>query len=125
MLGKCGLYLVLPSGLPLASICPRGPVLFLPSLSHLLSLGHAFPLPTGVPIHTLLGSAGPSSQSTRWHPHLILGQLSCRCKSAPIIHHLVPDLSRRAEGARPGGFWLEEGRETRRSIISESGVVLA
>lgn len=45
-----------------------------------------------------------------WHLHLILSRLSCGCKSALIIRHLVPAINR-AEGARPGGSWLETGRE--------------
>ena len=67
-----------------------------------------------------------------WHPRLILSRLSCGCKSALISRHLVPALSR-AERARPGGSWLETGREGNQaprcssqgpSIISKAGAVL-
>lgn len=104
---KCGLYLVLPSALPPASRCPHGPVLFLPSLFHVLSLGHIFPLPAGFPYLPCPGSAGPSSGNAHCHPSLILSQLSCGCKSALIIHHLVLALSR--EQREPGQQILAGG----------------
>lgn len=99
VLCKLGLYLVLPSSLSPAFLCPHGPVLFLHRLSHFLSLGHVFPLPAGLPIHTLPRPHRPLL-SAHWHPRLVLGQLNCRCKSAPIIRHLVPALSR--EWREPG-----------------------
>ena len=83
-----------------SSLCPHGPMLFPPSLSHVLSLGHIFPLPSGFPSIPCLGSTGPSSGNAHCHPSLILSQLSCGCKSAPIIHHLVLALSR--EQREPG-----------------------
>lgn len=61
------------------------------------------------PIPTL---PGPSSGSVRWHPGLSLGQLSCHSKSAPIIRHLVPALSR--EQKEPGQTdpgWRREGNQ--------------
>lgn len=85
----------------LCSYFPLGPTFYPWGRSSLYLL--ASPIPT---------LPGPSSGSVHWYPGLILGQLSCHCKSAPIIRHLVPALSR--EQKEPGQTdpgWRQEGNQ--------------
>lgn len=101
----------LPYWISLYGICPVGPcmagsvnIISFPfpffSPHHYIPSWLCFSVPLSLPCFVESSFSVPALHPCRtslphahWHPHLLIGQLSCHCKSTPIIFHLVPSLA--------------------------------